>query len=204
MTGKQVSRSERFQRRMLVRASLFIGLAVVGVVYSKFYGAQSQSTAALAHDARRELAASSSCQNVSGTRWCGMTVDSTSCEYISEYPRDAFTHEDCQNGAILLHFIGMFYMFMALSIICDEFFVPALEEMTFVRLKLSPDVAGATFMAAGGSAPELATSFIGTFTESSVGFGTSKLSPSTNQPTNQPTNQTPSTGSFDACVQPNN
>ena len=27
-------------------------------------------------------------------------------------------------------------------------------------------------MAAGGSAPELATSFIGAFTESSVGFGT--------------------------------
>ena len=63
-------------------------------------------------------------------------------------------------------------MFLGLSIICDEFFVPALEEMTFNRLKLDADVAGATFMAAGGSAPELATSFIGTFTGSSVGFGT--------------------------------
>ena len=63
-------------------------------------------------------------------------------------------------------------MFLGLSIICDEFFVPALEEMTFNRLQLDADVAGATFMAAGGSAPELATSFIGTFTGSSVGFGT--------------------------------
>ena len=36
---------------------------------------------------------------------------------------------------------------------------------------LSDDVAGATLMAAGGSAPELFTSAIGTFTGSSVGFG---------------------------------
>jgi len=40
------------------------------------------------------------------------------------------------------------------------------------NLNLSDDVAGATFMAAGGSAPELFTSFIGTFQESAVGFGT--------------------------------
>ena len=40
------------------------------------------------------------------------------------------------------------------------------------RWAIDPDIAGATFMAAGGSAPELFTSFIGTFQESSVGFGT--------------------------------
>lgn len=33
----------------------------------------------------------------------------------------------------------------------------------FIELKLSPDVAGATFMAAGSSAPELATVIIGVF-----------------------------------------
>ena len=38
---------------------------------------------------------------------------------------------------------------------------------------MSPNTAGATFMAAGGSAPELFTSFIGTFiSRDSVGFGT--------------------------------
>ena len=40
------------------------------------------------------------------------------------------------------------------------------------RWQVEDDVAGATFMAAGGSAPELFTSFIGCFTESAVGFGT--------------------------------
>ena len=40
------------------------------------------------------------------------------------------------------------------------------------KLGLSDDIAGATLMAAGGSAPELATSFIGTFRRDDVGFGT--------------------------------
>eukprot|EP00934_Nitzschia_sp_Nitz4_P001980 Nitzschia sp. Nitz4//scaffold14_size191712//98347//100628//NITZ4_001725-RA/size191712-snap-gene-0.154-mRNA-1//-1//CDS//3329536933//1980//frame0 len=69
--------------------------------------------------------------------------------------------------------VGVLYMFLALAIVCDEFFVPALEEMSSSRrLNLSMDVAGATLMAAGGSAPELFTSLFGTFAESEVGFGT--------------------------------
>jgi len=69
--------------------------------------------------------------------------------------------------------LGVLYMFLALAIACDEFFVPALEEMSGPRrMNLSMDVAGATLMAAGGSAPELFTAAFGTFTESAIGFGT--------------------------------
>jgi len=72
-----------------------------------------------------------------------------------------------------LYALGTFYMFLALAIVCDEFFVPALEEMSSERhLNLSMDVAGATLMAAGGSAPELFTSFVGTFKQSDIGIGT--------------------------------
>ena len=71
------------------------------------------------------------------------------------------------------YIFGILYLFLALAIVCDEYFVPALEEMSGEnQLNLSRDVAGATLMAAGGSAPELFTSFFGTFNESSVGFGT--------------------------------
>lgn len=69
--------------------------------------------------------------------------------------------------------IGVIYMFLALAIVCDEFFVPALEEISSDHhLNLSMDVAGATLMAAGGSAPELFTSFVGTFQQSDIGIGT--------------------------------
>jgi Ca2+/Na+ antiporter len=41
-----------------------------------------------------------------------------------------------------------------------------------LQLEISPDVAGATFMAAGGSAPELFTSVIGVFiAKNDVGIG---------------------------------
>ncbi|GAB5368020.1 hypothetical protein AAMO2058_001281900 [Amorphochlora amoebiformis] len=91
---------------------------------------------------------------------------------LDNYPADAFNDAQLSGGAIVLHTMGFFYMFAALAIVCDEFFVPALEVIS-ERLNLQDDVAGATFMAAGGSAPELATSFIGTFvSKSNVGFGT--------------------------------
>ena len=74
---------------------------------------------------------------------------------------------------LIFYTIGVLYMFLALAIVCDEYFVPALECMSSeAHLNLTPDISGATLMAAGGSAPELFTSFIGTFQESEVGFGT--------------------------------
>lgn len=71
------------------------------------------------------------------------------------------------------YFFGVLYLFLALAVVCDEFFVPALEEMASDKhLNLSMDVAGATLMAAGGSAPELFTAFVATFKRSDIGIGT--------------------------------
>lgn len=93
-------------------------------------------------------------------------------ESAGEYPSDLFTIQQRARGAVVLHAFGMIYMFIALAIVCDEFFVPALTVIT-EKLSISDDVAGATFMAAGGSAPELFTSIIGIFiSHSNVGIGT--------------------------------
>ena len=74
-------------------------------------------------------------------------------------------------GAMILVILLLLYLFVGIAIVCDELFVPALEIIA-EDLELSNDVAGATLMAAGGSAPELATSFVGAFKRSDVGFGT--------------------------------
>ncbi|KAJ8333653.1 hypothetical protein SKAU_G00409720 [Synaphobranchus kaupii] len=90
----------------------------------------------------------------------------------AEYPEDLFSVEQRRQGWVILHLFGMVYMFVSLAIVCDEFFVPALGVITD-KLAISDDVAGATFMAAGGSAPELFTSLIGVFiAHSNVGIGT--------------------------------
>lgn len=68
--------------------------------------------------------------------------------------------------------LGLSYMFLGLAIVCDEFFVASLEALS-EYCSLSEGVAGATFMAAGSSAPELFTSIADTFFfHSSVGVGT--------------------------------
>ncbi|NXP61531.1 NCKX1 protein, partial [Chloropsis cyanopogon] len=93
-------------------------------------------------------------------------------ESKGEYPQDLFSVEERRQGWVVLHIFGMMYVFVALAIVCDEYFVPALGVIT-EKLRISEDVAGATFMAAGGSAPELFTSLIGVFiSHSNVGIGT--------------------------------
>jgi hypothetical protein len=88
------------------------------------------------------------------------------------FPKDLFTGEQLRSGAIVLHILGVVYMFVALAIVCDEFFVPALD-VIIEKFAIQDDVAGATFMAAGGSAPELFTSVIGVFVSfDDVGIGT--------------------------------
>merc|ERR1719412_448790 len=72
---------------------------------------------------------------------------------------------------VFFYGLGMLWMFTAMAIVCDEYFVPALEVLAD-EFGFSEDVAGATLMAAGGSAPELFTSLIGAFQETDVGFGT--------------------------------
>ena len=90
----------------------------------------------------------------------------------SLYPDDLFNKKDLKGGMVVLHVIGVIYTFIAIAIVCDDFFVPALEVLV-ERYDIDDDVAGATFMAAGGSAPELFTSLIGVFiAKSNVGFGT--------------------------------
>jgi K+-dependent Na+/Ca+ exchanger-like protein len=99
--------------------------------------------------------------------------------------KETFFAFDCDNahlpdalgkaGTFLDFLIAVFfmlYMFKGLGEICDSYFMDALEAIS-EALKLSPDVAGATFMAAGSSAPELFTSIVCTFfIPSNGGVGT--------------------------------
>eukprot|EP00929_Paragymnodinium_shiwhaense_P006391 TRINITY_DN10971_c0_g1_i1.p1 TRINITY_DN10971_c0_g1~~TRINITY_DN10971_c0_g1_i1.p1 ORF type:complete len:636 (+),score=117.80 TRINITY_DN10971_c0_g1_i1:32-1909(+) len=72
----------------------------------------------------------------------------------------------------VLDVVLMLYVFLGLAIVCDDFFMASLENIS-ESLKLSPDVAGATFLAAGSSAPELFTSVSSAFfSPSEAGLGT--------------------------------
>lgn len=88
---------------------------------------------------------------------------------IDDFPKDLFTETERQQGAFILHIIASLYLFVALALVCDKYFVPAVEKICqgerdkflssewpvdwlpvrflLSALNMSNDVAGATFMA---------------------------------------------------------
>lgn len=81
---------------------------------------------------------------------------------IEQFPRPLMGPSARKHGGLIIHVIVAVYTFLGLAIVCDDYFVSSLDRIC-EELRLSPDVAGATFMAAGSSAPELATVVIGVF-----------------------------------------
>ena len=74
---------------------------------------------------------------------------------------------------IFLLILAMLFAFYLMAEVCEKYFVASLEKIS-KRLKLSPEAAGATFMAAGSSAPELFVSLMALFKpgEEAIGAGT--------------------------------
>lgn len=92
---------------------------------------------------------------------------------IDDFPNDFMTQDKRQkHGGVVVHVLLAIYMFVALAFVCDGYFIPSLKEL-IKKFHLHIDVGGTTLMAAGSSAPEFFTSFIGVFiTESDIGLGT--------------------------------
>lgn len=74
---------------------------------------------------------------------------------------------------VVVYLLLMLFAFAVLAKICDKYFVQSLEIIS-KKMKLTDDVAGATFMAIGSSAPEFFTAAIAMMTVGSevVGAGT--------------------------------
>lgn len=74
---------------------------------------------------------------------------------------------------LIVYILVLIISFYLLAVICEEFFVKSLDIISD-KLKLSSDVAGATFMAVGSSAPEFFTAFYAILRQGSedVGSGT--------------------------------
>ncbi|KAH8270721.1 hypothetical protein KR044_012600, partial [Drosophila immigrans] len=75
-------------------------------------------------------------------------------------------------GHVAASIFASMYLFVILALVCDNYLVPAMERLCYT-LHMSYDVAGATFLAAATSAPELFVSIVGTcITKGDIGVGT--------------------------------
>lgn len=52
----------------------------------------------------------------------------------SEFPEGFFTKQESTDGGIVIYFLITLYMFMAVSIVCDKYFLPSLEIISDCKL----------------------------------------------------------------------
>lgn len=53
---------------------------------------------------------------------------------MDDFPHDLFTEAQRQNGALVFHISTSLYLFLALALVCDKYFVPAVERICKGRL----------------------------------------------------------------------
>lgn len=67
---------------------------------------------------------------------------------IEQFPPTILPPWFRERGGLIIHILIAIFTFLGLAIVCDDYFVSSLDRIC-EELRLSPDVAGATFMAAG-------------------------------------------------------
>ncbi|XP_017876995.1 sodium/potassium/calcium exchanger 3-like [Ceratina calcarata] len=91
---------------------------------------------------------------------------------MDDFPVDLFTPDQRRNGAVVLHALLGFYCFVMTAFVCHDYLLPSVD-LICVKMNISTDVAGATFLAMASSFPEMFVNVIGTFlTQSDLGTGT--------------------------------
>ncbi|XP_068619547.1 sodium/potassium/calcium exchanger 5-like [Battus philenor] len=150
----------------VVRIVFFIGIPLIYFLFARAKNADIQIF--------NEAASDNAFESFSSRHLLALVERSTrNCTpaAILEFPPDGLTRLQRKSGFVLIHCVLAVYCFLLLGTVCEQYFVPAIETIC-ERLDLASDVAGATFMAAASSSPELFINCIGTFvTEGDLGVG---------------------------------
>lgn len=87
-------------------------------------------------------------------------------------PSSSMTRTQIREGGEILYSVGIIYILFCIRELCTNHFMPVIDFIVN-KYEISPDIAGATLMALGGSAPEIFISFMGTFVaDNTIGFAT--------------------------------
>lgn len=100
------------------------------------------------------------------------SVTTTADNSMDDFPEDVFSDDERRHGAVVLHVLLGFYCFVMTALVCHDYLLPSVD-IICLKMNISTDVAGATFLAMASSFPEMFVNVIGTFlTESDLGTGT--------------------------------
>lgn len=66
-----------------------------------------------------------------------VTENETECvsPQSSEFPKGFFTVQERKDGGLVIYFMIIFYMLVAVAIVCDDYFLPSLEVISERELR---------------------------------------------------------------------
>ena len=134
--SRKQSKTNRRRKNIPIQSLAFVLMVAAAFAYNwisgRGYDNPTNDISANHHYGSRRLA-ESSCQVASSDSDPNTTV-STDLNIESSggnYPTDLFTEEQRKQGAIILHIIGICWMFLGIAIICDDFFESSLEFLPY-------------------------------------------------------------------------
>lgn len=102
----------------------------------------------------------------------GSDPESFQNRILKSLPEASISDQQIREGGFILYVIGIIYVLMSIREVCSQCFLPSIDKIV-ERYKIKPEVAGATILAMGGSAPEIFIMFFGTFlSQSNIGHST--------------------------------
>lgn len=66
--------------------------------------------------------------------WNSCTGTNCTPPAIDDFPSDLFTRQQRQAGGVAIHITVSLYLFLALAVVCDKYFVPAVERISQGKL----------------------------------------------------------------------
>lgn len=140
-------KSRRVKIAFVLRVLFVLSLGSISVLNSYFGPSDGESIAALKSRPRRHLLQILQDQvellqptvvepeeftefpPVTTTETTDLPVRNCTPAAIFEFPSDGFTRHDRKHGWITVHLLIACYCFWLLAIVCDDYFVPAIESM---------------------------------------------------------------------------
>ena len=103
----------------------------------------------------------------------GDAVQATGRRLMAKKTTNTCSTEFDKHGGVIVYILGVLLLLNGLAIVCEGGFKDSLVELSS-SLRIPEDIAGATFMAAGTSSPELFTALVAAFgnSDDDLGVGT--------------------------------
>ncbi|XP_061763631.1 sodium/potassium/calcium exchanger 3-like isoform X2 [Nerophis ophidion] len=127
---KAKARRKRRKELLVVQICLFAGMLLIVKGLSFLVEDSDVDVSSHSTNQRDGWGARKLLQKIDNSSMVEMEIEhNCTSPALQEFPTDLFTNKERTEGAVALHVLCTIYMFCALALVCDDYFVPSLEKI---------------------------------------------------------------------------